>query len=113
MKNPVPLLRKVGHIEAISTIALFFIAMPLKYLLDMPLAVRIVGTIHGALFVALCVLLLRTMIVAKWSLGRGLLFFLAAWVPFGPFVIDRRVKGYQEEFEQKQKAAAPLEPVAK
>lgn len=46
-------LRLIGFAEGISTLVLFGIAMPLKYLADLPLAVKIVGSIHGILFIAL------------------------------------------------------------
>ena len=43
--------RFVGRLEAISFLTLLGIAMPLKYLGDMPQAVQVVGWIHGVLFV--------------------------------------------------------------
>ncbi len=72
--------------------------MPLKYLAGQPLAVKLVGWIHGVLFVTFCVALLRTMIIARWPVGRGALVFIAALLPFGPFVVDRRMAKYAEEF---------------
>jgi integral membrane protein len=90
VKNPVPLLRKVAFIEAISFLVLLGIAMPLKYVWGMPAAVQWVGWIHGILFVLFCAVLLETMRIARWPLGRSALVFLAALIPFGPFLIDRR-----------------------
>ena len=43
--------------EAASFLLLLGVAMPMKYMMDMPLAVRIVGMIHGVLFIAFCVAL--------------------------------------------------------
>ena len=43
--------RKVALLEGISLIVLMGIAMPLKYVWDQPEAVRIVGWIHGILFI--------------------------------------------------------------
>jgi integral membrane protein len=54
MKNPIPFLRTVGLVEAGSFIVLVAIAMPLKYFAGLPVAVKIAGSIHGALFMALC-----------------------------------------------------------
>lgn len=99
MKNPIPLLRQIALIEGISFLVLMGIAMPLKYLMDMPMAVKVVGWIHGVLFIALCVVLLRTMLIAKWPLSRGALVFVAALLPFGPFVVDRRMVGYERDFD--------------
>ena len=74
------------------------VAMPLKYFAGMPGAVKVVGWAHGVLFVVFCAALVWTMVVAKWSIGRAALVFVASLVPFGPFVIDGRMKGYAEEF---------------
>lgn len=116
MKSPIPFLRTLGHVEAISFLLLLGIAMPLKYVAGMPQAVKVVGWAHGVLFVALGMALLRTMLVAKWSLGRGALVFAAAFVPFGPFLLDRRMAQYEEEFQNRfkgsGKSAAPS-PVLK
>ncbi|MEO8354145.1 MAG: DUF3817 domain-containing protein [Chthoniobacteraceae bacterium] len=98
MKNPIPLLRTVALIEAVSFLVLLGVAMPLKYLAHQPMAVKIFGWVHGALFIVFCFALLRVMITARWSIGRGALIFVAALLPCGPFVVDRRVRGYEAEF---------------
>jgi integral membrane protein len=98
MKNPIPALRLVGLLEAVSFILLVFIAMPLKYVWRQPLAVRYAGLAHGILFVLFVVLLIRVTLVAKWPAVRALLVFIAALLPFGPFVIDRRMKQWDAEF---------------
>ncbi len=100
MKNPIPFLRKIALIEAVSYLVLLGIAMPLKYLADMPLAVRIVGSVHGLLFVIFCVSLAQTMLVARWPMGRGVLVFVASLIPVATFVIDPKMKGYIAEFQQ-------------
>ena len=43
--------RMIGIAEGISFLVLLLIAMPLKYLMHIPEAVKITGWIHGALFV--------------------------------------------------------------
>lgn len=84
-------LRVTGLIEGTSTLALFGVAMPLKYAADMPLAVTIVGGIHGGLFVLYLAVLLLIMTRHRWPIGRGVALFVAAVVPFGPFIMDRRI----------------------
>jgi integral membrane protein len=83
-------LRLIGKIEGVSFLVLLCIAMPLKYLAGLPLAVKVVGWAHGVLFI--------TFIAALWSAWRnGLslrlsaLVFIASLLPFGPFVIDGRL----------------------
>ena len=102
VKSPIPFLRRVGQIEAISFLLLLCVAMPLKYLAGMPAAVKLVGWAHGILFVIFSLALLRTMLVARWGLDRGALVFVAALLPFGPFVVDRRMLAYDAEFRARQ-----------
>lgn len=84
-------LRHLAIVEGISTLVLFGIAMPLKYFAGMPLAVRIVGSVHGALFVALVVMLLLAVRKVPISLGLAAAGIAAAVVPGGPFVLDRHL----------------------
>ena len=58
MNSPVRLFSTIALVEGISYVLLLGIAMPLKYFLDMPLAVKVVGWAHGVLFMAYVVLLL-------------------------------------------------------
>ena len=81
-------LRLLSIVEGTSTLLLFGVAMPLKYLADMPLAVRIVGSLHGLLFVGLVIVFLlatRRVPISKELAAAGI---IAAVVPFGPFVFD-------------------------
>lgn len=97
--NPIPFLRKIALVEAVSFLLLLGIAMPLKYMAGMPLAVKIVGWAHGVLFVVFCLALLRVWIVARWPITRPIVVFIASLLPFGPFVIDRRMRGWEAEFD--------------
>ena len=85
-------LRILGNVEGVSYLLLLGVAMPLKYLADMPLAVRIVGMGHGVLFIAYCILLALCMRKFKWSIGFGIYLFVATLIPFGTFVTDRKLK---------------------
>ena len=96
--NPIPLLRKVALAEGVSFLVLLCIAMPLKYLAHQPKAVLIVGSIHGALFITLCLLLWRTMLVARWEVKRAATVFIASLLPGGPFFLDRKLRTYEAEF---------------
>lgn len=84
-------LRQLAIVEGISTLILFFIAMPLKYLAGMPMAVTVVGSIHGFLFVALVVMLLIAIAKVPISPGLAAAGIVAAVVPGGPFFLERRL----------------------
>ena len=89
--NFVRALRQLAIVEGVSTLVLFFVAMPLKYFAGMPLAVTVVGSIHGALFVALVVMLLVAIPKVPISLGLAAAGMVAAVVPGGPFFLERRL----------------------
>lgn len=83
---------QVAFAEGISTVILFFIAMPLKYLADWPLAVKYVGWAHGVLFIAYLFLLFACWIKYKWSIKRVAVFFGASLIPFAPFWVERKLQ---------------------
>lgn len=78
----------MGIVEGSSTLVLFFIAMPLKYLADMPLAVTIVGSLHGLLFILYVGMLLFAKGRVPLSTGLVLWGLVGAVLPFGPFIVD-------------------------
>jgi integral membrane protein len=84
-------LRRVGKLEAVSFLVLLGIAMPLKYIAHWPLAVKLCGWVHGVLFVWFVISLWRARRDAPLSIGQALTIFIAALLPFGPFLIDRRL----------------------
>jgi integral membrane protein len=96
-KTPITRLRQIGFVEGISFLLLLGVAMPLKYFAGVRMAVTVAGWIHGVLFVTFCFALLRVMLHARWSLARGAAVFIAALLPFGPFLIDRRLAAWEEE----------------
>jgi integral membrane protein len=85
-------LRRIGMIEGVSFLLLLGVAMPLKYLAGMPMAVKIVGWAHGLLFMVFLLALWRAKQSARWPLSSVALVFVAALLPFGPFVIDGRLR---------------------
>jgi integral membrane protein len=92
VRTSVSRLRIIGLIEAISFLILLGVAMPLKYFAGLPQAVSVVGWIHGLLFMAFCVVLTQAHQEAKWTIWRTGGVLIAALLPFGPFVIDKRLR---------------------
>jgi integral membrane protein len=101
-------LRVVGFVEGISYLLLLFIAMPLKYLAGMPLAVRYVGWIHGMLFMAYVAVMLLAAVDREWGLWKTARAFVAAVVPFGTFYTDRE---WREEEEAAHAVASPVRTI--
>ncbi|TFE28562.1 DUF3817 domain-containing protein [Cohnella luojiensis] len=92
LKSPIGRLRFIGTFEAISFLVLLLIAMPLKYAADIPEVVTIVGIIHGFLFSLYLLAILNAVIVRKLTIGMTLLAIVAAFLPFGPFYVDRKLQ---------------------
>jgi integral membrane protein len=84
-------LRHLAIVEGISALILFLVAMPLKYFAGTPLAVRIAGSIHGFLFVALVVMLLVAIRRVPIPVKLAAVGVAAAIVPGGPFLLDRHL----------------------
>lgn len=86
------MLRVVSLVEAVSYLLLLGIAMPLKYVWHWPWAVRVLGMVHGVLFLLLVWLLLRARIESGWPRRRLWLVFVASLVPLWPFALDRSLR---------------------
>ena len=91
-KQTLTLFLKIGFAEGISFIVLLFVAMPLKYFMGMPLPVRIMGMIHGVLFVGFAIMLLKAKLEYQWSVKKTLISFLLSFIPFGTFFLERTLK---------------------
>lgn len=84
--------RLVSLLEGISFLVLLGIAMPLKYAAGIPEVVRYVGWAHGLLFVLFILALLSASTAARWPLSKIAGAFIASVVPFGAFVLERRLR---------------------
>jgi integral membrane protein len=89
-------LRLASILDGISYLVLLGIAMPLKYLAGMPLAVRVVGSLHGFPFLALCACLLEVLLRRKLSFPWCVIVFVCALFPFAPFFLDRKLREWRE-----------------
>ena len=101
LATPIQRLRTIGLIESLSSFALFFVAMPIKYIEALggnPEPVSIVGRIHGGLF---CIYILAVVLAIRSpGLPRNVtwLALLASLFPFpfGFFVLDPKLKRIED-----------------
>jgi len=84
--------RWVAYAEGASFLLLLLVAMPLKYWAGLPMAVRVVGSAHGLLFVLYTVLVFEAVGAGRFGLRTAALALLASLLPFGPFVFERRAQ---------------------
>jgi integral membrane protein len=84
-------LRLYAFLEGISLLVLVFLAVPMKYIMDDPGYVKVLGPVHGALFMLFIINALRTGIEQSWKAGVITKVILACFVPFGTFYIDLHI----------------------
>ena len=87
---------RVGKIEGWSFIILVFVAMPMKYLLGIEIATKIVGMIHGGLFVWFLVALYQFHTICKRGFPLTLYGFVASLIPFGTFYFNKKLTNNQK-----------------
>lgn len=84
--------RIISGIEGLSYLILVFIAMPIKYMGDNPYYVKIFGMAHGVLFVLFMISLFEAKRKESWDTGFMFQLFVLSLIPFGAFIIEKRVK---------------------
>jgi integral membrane protein len=97
MENRVKNLRVIGISEGISFLVLLIIAMPLKYFLGIPEAVKLVGWIHGVLFIAYVIAVFLSIRTMRWGFIGVAIALGASLVPLGTFILDKQLKRRQAE----------------
>lgn len=83
--------RVMAFVTGTMLLLLVFVAMPLKYLADMPGPVAVIGTAHGFLFMVYLVTALDLGVRMRWPLLRLLLIMVAGTIPFLTFVAEHSV----------------------
>ena len=79
-----------GRLEGISFLLLMFLAVPMKHLGGNPLLVRIIGPIHGALFLMYVYQALKASKAKGWSSKTFHLSWIFACLPFGTFIFEKK-----------------------
>lgn len=99
--------RVMAWTTGVLLLLLVFVAMPLKYLGDDDRLVRIVGVMHGWMYLAYLVTAFTLAYRLRWPPGRTVLLLLAGTVPFMSFVAERRVVRSLRVGQQPAPAPAP------
>ncbi|QQK77478.1 DUF3817 domain-containing protein [Salicibibacter cibarius] len=84
--------RCVGHIEGLSLVTLLFVAMPLKYMAGYDTVVSFVGMAHGILYILYMAFVLLLTLTIRWSWKWIFGSSAVAFIPFGNFILDARLK---------------------
>jgi integral membrane protein len=86
------LFRGIALIEGVTTLALFLVAMPLKYWADFPALVPPVGMIHGVAWVAYVAAMVICLPGNGFSMFEAVRTFIAGLFPFGTFLNDPLIR---------------------
>lgn len=92
LNSPTGRFRIISFAEGLSFLLLLGIAMPLKYLADMPMAVKVVGWAHGVLFILYVLSVVDAARACGWPPGRIALALLCSLLPVAPFWMERQVR---------------------
>ena len=84
-------LRLLALAEGVSFLLLLFVTMPLKYVWAYPEPNRVVGLIHGLLFVLYVLSVIQNKIEHDWKLSKTGLALMASIIPFGTFWAERKL----------------------
>lgn len=82
--------RVVAFLEGVSYLLLSFIATPVKYLLDDPQYVKMLGMPHGILFMIYVVLAFMIRSDYKWNSRQFSVVLIGSIIPFGTFYVDKK-----------------------
>lgn len=86
----------ISRLEGISFLLLLGIAMPLKYVLELDMAVTIAGWIHGILFMLYFMALIPARSAGKWSWGFSVWVMLASLIPLAPFKVEKQLSNMHQ-----------------
>lgn len=85
-----PFFRIIALLEGVSYILLLFIATPVKYFLNEPKYVKLLGMPHGILFIMYIILAVIVGSNLKWNNKTMRTVLLASIIPFGTFYVDKK-----------------------
>lgn len=80
----------VATLEGISLLLLLFVAMPLKYIFDLPEFVRVIGMAHGLLFIGYIILATKLKTEESWNNKKFFEVCIASIIPFGTFYMEKK-----------------------
>ena len=83
--------RVMANVVGVLLVLLFAVAMPLKYLADVPEPVSVLGTAHGWLYALFFLSAVDLALRARWTLKGAILTLIAGTIPFLSFYAERSV----------------------
>ncbi|MBO1924097.1 MULTISPECIES: DUF3817 domain-containing protein [Thiomicrorhabdus] len=85
------ILKVAALLEGTSLLLLLLVAMPMKYAMGIPEAVKIIGPIHGVLFVLFNIVLFTHAMKGHLGFFSTMSGFFASFIPLGTFIYKAKV----------------------
>jgi integral membrane protein len=85
--QPLRTLRMASWAEGATLLLLLLVAVPLKHVAHMPVAVSLMGPIHGTAFLIYAFLVLKNLGAKRLDAAEAILLLTAAFIPFGAFLV--------------------------
>lgn len=89
--------RLIALVEGVSTVLLFFVAMPLKYFADWPVLVPPVGMAHGVIWIVYTAAIPICLIGRGFSVLDLVRTLVAGLFPLGTFLNDGLIRRRMRE----------------
>jgi integral membrane protein len=100
-------LNRLSFIEGLSLLLLMGVAMPIKYLAGDPSYVRVIGAIHGGLFLVFVAGIAYFASKDNWGRRLTVEALVSSSIPFGMFYFAKKLK----EFYKRSAPAAASSPL--
>jgi len=91
-KSTIGWYRVLGFIDGISLLILVFVALPLNRIWHQPELTKILGPIHGGIFILFAIFSIYMALKYQWSWKREVVLVTAScFVPFVTFYLDLKI----------------------
>lgn len=91
LKTQLGKFRLLALVEGVSLLLILFVTMPLKYAFQIPAPNKVMGMIHGILFMLYLVVVIYMTIKYSWKMRKMILALVASIIPFGTFWADKKL----------------------
>jgi len=82
--------RLISFLEGLSYLLLLFVAVPIKYIGENEIFVKMLGMPHGLLFIVYIIMAILLKYELSWNSKVFWSILIASIIPFGTFYIDRK-----------------------
>lgn len=91
LKTKIGRLRTLSLIEGLSLMLLVFLAVPIKYVFQVPMLVKILGPIHGGLFLLFVFMTIAAGVENGWKGKTTATLIATSVIPFGCFYAENKI----------------------